>query len=69
MKPARGKRDPKSIGSLLGKAIKCKPKMVRFYALRMLVELANGKQLSPDDQHRLYNKASIMNTNEVFDID
>ena len=56
----------KKIESLIGAEIKCKPKMVRFYALRMIFELARGKPLTTPEQHALYNRASKANMDKMF---
>ena len=54
------------IDDLLGDELGCKARMVRFYALRMIVELARGKQSPNPEQRILFNKASVKNLKKVF---
>ena len=40
----------------ISSVMKKPPKMIRFYALRMILEISLGKRLSPDQQHELFRK-------------
>ncbi len=48
-------RMDKALSSILNK----EPKMIRFYAVRMIVELALGKRLSKPEQHKLFNRCRV----------
>lgn len=56
-----------SIDHQLARELGVKPKMVRFYALRMIVELAEGKPMSPERQRELFNQASKTKTEALFE--
>lgn len=49
------KRMDKELSSILKKD----PKMIRFYAARMLIELDLGKRLTKIQQHKVFNKCRI----------
>ena len=50
----------------LGEELGVKAKMIRFYALRMIVELAEGEMMSPERQRELFNHASRVRTEAIF---
>lgn len=57
------------IEAKLAKELGVKKKMIRFFALRMLVELDQGKPLNTEDQRRLYNQSSVVTVKKVFGIE
>jgi len=50
----------------IAKAFGISVKMLRFHALRMIVELDQEKQISKKEQIKLYNKCSSITIQEVF---
>ena len=55
-----------TLDALIGAELGCKAKMVRFYAIRMIHELARGKHLTNAEQRKIFNKSSRKNTEKVF---
>lgn len=43
----------------LSSIMKKDPKMIRFYAARMLIELDIGKRITKTEQHKIFNKCRI----------
>lgn len=44
---------------VLGKILGKDPRMIRFYAIRMVIELAMGRQLDPVEQRRIYEESKV----------
>lgn len=60
------KMEKNKIDNQLAEELGITPKMVRFYALRMLTELAKGEQGSREEQTVLYNHSSMKNLNTIL---
>ena len=50
----------------IGDELDISPRMVRFYALRMISELSKGRQIKNPDQRKIFNASSKKNMDLVF---
>lgn len=54
------------IESKIGAELGISPRMVRFYALRMISELSKGRQIKNSYQRKIFSASSKKNMDKIF---